>query len=154
MTKLKRIRSFTISEMIVVLLITTIVVGMAFSILALVQKQMAGISTNYEKSTQLNLARQAFWIDFNTYNSIYYNDKTNSLICSNELTAINYIFDEEWILRNNDTIPVSIASKVFYFDGVKTLSGPIDAMELFTKEKGEAKKVFVYKTNTASTYIN
>ena len=38
-----KIQAYTLSEMIVVLILTSIVVGMAFSVLTLVQKHMSGI---------------------------------------------------------------------------------------------------------------
>jgi len=152
--KFKQIKSFTISEMIVVLLITTIVMGMAFSILNLVQKQMAGIEYNYERGTKVNLLRQALWIDFNTYSTIYYHTTTNSLLCENEISGIKYNIEDDWILRENDTIPIKLINKAFYFDGKKIEAGLIDAIELTIGEKGIEKKIFVYKKNTASTYIN
>ena len=49
-----KVQAFTLSEMIVVLIITSIVIGMAFSVLRLVQKHMGGIQDNFNRSTELN----------------------------------------------------------------------------------------------------
>ncbi|WP_299517042.1 prepilin-type N-terminal cleavage/methylation domain-containing protein, partial [uncultured Flavobacterium sp.] len=62
---IKKVKSFTLSELIVVMIITVIVVGIAFSVLLLVKKQIKGIEKNYQKTTQLALFEEKFWRDFN-----------------------------------------------------------------------------------------
>ena len=55
MQRIRKISAFTLNEMLVVLLVTTIVVSMGFAVLQLVQQQMGGIDRNYERNTELNL---------------------------------------------------------------------------------------------------
>lgn len=140
--------------MIVVLMITIIVVGLAFAVLNLVQKQMSGIAQNYEKNTEINLLRQALWIDFQTYSHISYNDKLNILHCENEMRSMTYVFEEELILRETDTFQIKLGNKSFFYDGLQKTSGVIDAIELLTlKEEGD-KSIFVSHENAASKYMN
>jgi Tfp pilus assembly protein FimT len=53
-----KLKSFTLSELLIVMIITAIVVGMAFSVLRLVQKQIHTIQTNFDKSSTLALFEQ------------------------------------------------------------------------------------------------
>ena len=103
-----KIKAFTLNEMLVVLLITAIIVGMAFSVLSLVQRQMHGIEGNYERNTELNLLRQSLWIDFNSFEGIWYESKTNELLFVNELKEVKYQLFEDFIIKDTDTFQVQI----------------------------------------------
>ena len=140
--------------MMVVLVITLIVVGLAFSILNLVQRQMGGIAHNYEKRTSTNLLRQALWIDFNTYSDISFDAQSQILNCSNALGAVQYLFQEARIIREKDTFDFEVNTKNFYFDGQEFPSGNLDALRLIIGPKGATKTVFVYKENAAAKYLN
>lgn len=148
-----KIKAFTLSEMIIVLLITVIVVGLAFSVLNLVQKQMGGMSENYQHNTRLNLLQQALWIDFGTYANINYDQNSNVLRFTNELKYIDYIFENEWIIREKDTFHLKLANRQFYFDGTETTTGSVDAIKLITMpEKGD-KTLFIHNENAAAEYM-
>jgi len=154
LTALKKIKAFTLSELMVVLVLTAIVVGLAFSILNLVQKQMLGIQYNYATTTELHKLEQSLWIDFNTYNHIKYNANTNELLFKNEINSIRYIFQKEWVLKNNDTINIAIENKNFYLDGKNVNKGIIDAIELTQLEKSQNTSLFVYNKKDATYYMN
>ena len=62
-----KIKAFTLSEMLVVLLLTAIVVGIAFSILSLVQRQMGGIQNTLEDGSRFRQLKQQAAIDINTF---------------------------------------------------------------------------------------
>ncbi len=140
--------------MIVVLMITIIVVGLAFAVLNLVQKQMGGIAQNYEKNTEMNLLRQALWIDFNTYPDIYFDGEANILHCENELQYVNYIFEEERLIREKDTFQLKLDNISFFYEGILKPEGSIDAMELMTSKETGGKTIFIYHENAASKYMD
>ena len=148
-----KIKAFTLSEMIVVLLITIIVVGLAFSVLRLVQKQMGGMQKNYENGTEVNLLRQALWIDFATYPTSHYNEANNTLRFENELGYKDYIFESEWILQEKDTFNIKLKSKNFFLDGKEYASGEIDALQLETIKELGSKTIFVHAENAADEYM-
>lgn len=154
MNKKGKIKAFTISEMMVVLVITLIVVGLAFTILNLVQQQMRGIAYNYEHRTSENLLRQALWVDFGTYSHISYDDRTGTLTCSNALGGTTYLLENGRIVREKDTFALVLDRKSFYFDGQEQQSGQVDAVRLEVGEKEALKTIFVYKENAASKYLN
>ncbi len=148
-----KLKGFTLSEMMVVLVITLIVVGLAFSVLRLVRRQMAGIGTNYENNTELNLLRQALWIDFHTYPYGFYDNGTQTLRFENEIKTLHYTFERERIIREKDTFAIELQGKAFYFDGQEVSLGPIDALELQSLKKQGNKTLFVYQENAADEYL-
>ncbi|WP_430909525.1 prepilin-type N-terminal cleavage/methylation domain-containing protein [Maribacter sp. 2-571] len=149
----KKIPGFTLSEMMVVLVITLIVVGLAFSVLRLVQRQITGIGQNYATNSEINRFKQALWVDFQTYPTLYFSEKDQTLTCGNPLAAKTYRFQKEWIIREKDTFAISTDQLFFFRDGATILEGAIDAMELKTIESQGAKIIFVHQTNAADEYM-
>ncbi len=150
----RKIHGFTLSEMMVVLVITVIVVGLAFSVLRLVQRQMGAIGTNYENTTELNLLRQALWIDFNTYPYLYYDNNTQVLRCENDIDFKEYTFAKEWVIREKDTFNLPLKTPLLFVDGNEVSGGSVDALQLITsKELGE-KTIFIHQQNAVDEYMN
>jgi type II secretory pathway pseudopilin PulG len=150
----KKIPAFTLNEMLVVLLLTVIIVGMAFSVLSLVQNQMHGIDSNLERNTELNQLRQSLWIDFNSCDEVWYDTKKQELLFANEIRQTPYHFYADYVVNERDTFHVKIDTKVFYFKGDIQGSGEIDAMDLGLGKENRSQKLFVYKKNAATSYIN
>ncbi|MEX0290069.1 MAG: type II secretion system protein J [Flavobacteriaceae bacterium] len=154
MNRLQKIKAFTLSEMLVVLLITTIIVGMAFAVLNLVQRQMQGIQGNYETNTQLNLLRQSLWTDFHRFENVRYHDEHSTLHFSNELGHRTYVFEEDLIIKEQDTFKIKREYLKLYFENRAQSSGIIDALELKTTKASGKQEIFVFKQNTANIYMN
>ncbi|WP_228235560.1 type II secretion system protein J [Allomuricauda sp. M10] len=150
----QKIKAFTLNEMLVVLLITSLVVGMAYSVLRLVQLQMQGISGNYERNTELNLLRQSLWVDFNQCDRIWFDPSKNELVMANELKQTIYLFQEDEVIKDRDTFSVKITSLDRYFNGKMTGFGEIDALDLYTSKELGDKRIFVFKRNATTTYMN
>lgn len=148
-----KIKAFTLTEMIVVLTITVIVVGLAFSVLTLVQKQMSGISATYEDTTELNLLQQALWIDFNTYPDILFDTKTATMQCSNEIEGVTYIFENDWVVRQRDTFRIKTSETIFYSEGNAILSGAVDALKLTSDKESGTKTIFIHAENPANEFM-
>jgi len=149
----KKIAAFTLSEMLVVLLLTIIVVGLAFSVLGLVQGQMLDIQNNYEEKTNDNLLQQALWVDFNSNAQIVFSSKGQMLSLSNDVNGKRYEFYKGYIIKGIDTLYTDFTiSKVFYM-GEAVSNGIIDALEL-TKHGEVPKTLFVHKKNTATDFMN
>ncbi len=140
--------------MIVVLLITTLVVGMAFSVLHLVQNQMKGIGENYERNTEFDLLRQSLWIDFNRYDRVYYNGKSGELRFVNEMGSQAYHFEEGFITKDIDTFRLQWETQRFLFESRESQFGEIDAIHFQTTKAFGNRTLFVYKNNSATTYMN
>ncbi|WP_133671104.1 hypothetical protein [Maribacter caenipelagi] len=151
--KLNKIKAFSLQEMMVVLVITTVVVGMAFAVLNLVQRQMGSIETIYAIKTDINQLRQSLWIDFSRYDFIVVDQKNNKILLSNELEGRQYeILNGNSIRTEN--LEMEFESIAYYFDNQKVVQGEIDAISIVTSKDTGHQEIFVFKQNTPVTYIN
>lgn len=149
----KKITALTLSEMLVVLLLTVIVVGLAFSVLGLVQRQMGDIQNNYEEKTVDNLLLQSLWVDFNTHDRIEFSSKTGVLSFTNEINQKIYNFDNGYVISGLDTLSMDFnVSRTFYM-GEEVGDGFIDALEL-QRVNAVPKTLFVFKRNAATDFMN
>jgi len=149
LNKKNRVKAFTLSEMLVVLLLTVIVVGLAFSILNLVQKQMNGIQEGYEIKTVNNQLKQGLWIDFNSHGQIQWDSKEQLLLMQNEIGQTSYRFYENFVLKGKDTLHTDIRVNALYFKGNLVDKGDVDALELVSSDQGN-EMLFIFKNNAAS----
>ncbi|CAD0009692.1 PulJ/GspJ family protein [Flavobacterium salmonis] len=147
-----KLKSFTLAELIVVMIITAIVVGMAFSVLRIVQKQIHKIQTNFDKTSTLALFEQRLWLDFNEPHNIIYNK--NELILISEIDTINYSFRENFTMRNQDTIKLKITPNKAFFKGKEITNGTIDAISIFTDTELPDYAIFVSKKNDITLFMN
>lgn len=149
----KKIEAFTISEMIVVLILTSIVVGLAFSILTIVQNHIKAIQKNLDFTIELNKLEQSLNIDFNRYSTIQYDEPNQALILSNEMFSKSYFFKENYIVKDLDTFHIELGKKQFFFDGVEVVNDYIDAAKLTTSKTSQNQTIFVFMQNDATLYM-
>jgi Na+-translocating ferredoxin:NAD+ oxidoreductase RnfG subunit len=149
-----KIKSFTLAELLVVMIITAIVVGIAFSVLRLVQKQIYNIQHNYDKSTTLSLFEQKLWQDFNEFHEIRYDNKEKQLVLKTELDSLYYKFEDTFVLRNTDTIKLKLIIDKVMFDAKDSNGGNIDALSIDAKNEIPKYKIFVFKKNDLTFAMN
>jgi type II secretory pathway pseudopilin PulG len=146
-----KVKSFTLAEMLVVIIITAIVVGMAFSVLRLVQRQVTTIEKNFSTTTSLVLFEQQLWQDFATHNNIVYNDAKLKLYSDTD--TVLYSFKPDYTTRNTDTLNAKLAVNKTYYVGRQVKSGYIDALEISGKEL-PGYTIFVSMQPDAAHYMN
>lgn len=149
-----KIQSFTLPELLVVMIITAIVVGLAFSVLRLVQKQIHTIEINFAKTSSLALFEQRLWQDFNELNNIQFNLKDNTLLLESEMDLVVYSFQKNYTLRNNDTIKLKLMTNKFLFKGKEVKEGNIDAILISGKAELPDYEIFVSKKNDLTLILN
>ena len=150
----RKLKSFTLSELIVVMIITAIVVGMAFSVLRIVQKQIHTIQTNFEKTSTLALFEQKLWQDFNEPHIVMYDNDKQMLIMTSEIDTVTYSFQDKFSMRNRDTIKLKIIPNKTLFQGKEVKSGPIDALSIFAETELPGYEIFVSKKNDLTFQMN
>lgn len=150
----QKIQAFTLSEMIVVMILTSMVVGMAFTVLGLVQKHMQTIQDNFSKNTEINKLQQAMWLDFNRYTNIKINKSGDALLFATEINSVTYKFTNTNIIKDKDTFNLICQQKTSYFAGNQVQEGQIDALKLKFSKAFENQVLFVFKQNDAATYVN
>ncbi len=149
----KKVKAFTLAEMLVVLVISGIVISLTMLILSLVQKQLKIIQTNNNKTTEIRLLERALWQDFNKHR-LFYNNTKQQLNCISEIDTVRYIFKTSYIIRNKDTLNIPIFKTTTYLDGTTTKNNNIDALELQLSKEIADKTIFIYTNKDASYYIN
>lgn len=149
-----KVKSFTLSELLIVMIITAIVIGMAFSVLRLVQKQIHTIKTNYDKSSTLALFEQKLWQDSYEMNNVQFVRANNTLQMQSETDTVSYTFGVEYTLRNKDTIKLKLAISKLYFEGKETKEGLIDAIAVSGEAELPEYKIFVSKKNDITLFMN
>lgn len=148
-----KIQAFTLSEMVVVTILTSFVVGIAFTTLSLVQKHMQGIRDNFNSNTTLNQLEQSLWLDFHRYPNIIFNNG-NELVFKSELDSIKYEINKTEIIKNLDTFPAQITKYKKFLKGNEVNKGAVDALRLVTANEDQNQTLFIFKRNDASLFMN
>lgn len=146
----KKIKSFTLSEMLVVLIITSIVVGIAFSVLNLVRKQVAKLQSETDKNIQYDLLKNRITFDFYKFNKICVL-ANNQILFKNEIDSSFYEFKDNLLIVKQDTLIKNLKEVKFLHNNKEVNEGKIDAINLVIEEKKDVfRSVFVYKNNDAT----
>lgn len=148
-----KVDAFTLTEILVVIVISTIVVGLALSVLNIVQQNFYNIRENYQTSTEIQKLKQQLAVDFNRFNKVVLNEDLHGIQFKNPLDSLTYTFSGDLLLRKKDTIPLQFDNLNFYFKGEEVKNGKIDAVKLYIKGQ-EGTNVFVEKINDARTYVD
>lgn len=149
-----KVKSFTLSEVLVTMIITVIVVGLAFTVLDLVRKQILVIQKNYDRTTELAFFKQRIWLDFNKNNDIIFSPIENQIVLKSELDTICYNFKGDFVLRNKDTLMTKIKIEKLFFQGTEINQGTIDAITFLEEKEAADSHFFVFKDNDATLFMN
>ncbi|MFY0602969.1 MAG: prepilin-type N-terminal cleavage/methylation domain-containing protein [Flavobacteriaceae bacterium] len=150
--KNKKVKAFTLSELMVVLVVSSIIVTIAFMALKTVQKQIRNIQITYQKQQDVQYLERVLVGDLNKYESLYI-AKTNKLLLLNHRDSLAYSFLKNGVVRGKDTIYLNLKTKTIYLDGEKVKEGALDAIELQFSDTYSTNSIFVYKRNDALHYL-
>lgn len=148
---MNRVKAFTLSELIVVMIISTIVISLAFMALSIVKKQISDIQKRTEIKNELFALEKVLYKDFNFYGLGDFS--TNKLKFKNPIDSVNYAFEDNFLLRNKDTIKISVGNLAFYLDGKTVTMGKVDALK-FEAIELNYRATFIYALKDAAFYLN
>jgi prepilin-type N-terminal cleavage/methylation domain-containing protein len=149
----KKINAFTLSEMLVVLVVSSILISMAFVAVSMVQKQVYLIQKNLSKKQQLLFFEATLLRDFNTHR-VFFIKEENSLLLKSGKDSISYTFFDDFVIRGTDTIKISFENKTLFLDGAMVTDGEIDAIALNLLSSYANAQLFLQKTKGATFYLN
>ena len=149
---MKKIKAFTLTELLVVMAVSTIVISLAFLVLTMVQKQLNVIKRGIDKKQIIEHLDRVFWKDFNECKKVSLNNE--KLFFEKDMDTIVYNFEEKIIVREKDSFPIQINHKSFYLNGLKVKNGSIDALKLVFDDTYVNNTLFVYKRKDVSFYLN
>jgi type II secretory pathway pseudopilin PulG len=151
--KTRKINAFTLGEILVVLVVSSIVISMAFVVVSMVQKQVYLIQNNLSKKQQIQFFETTLLRDMNSY-SVFFQKQENCLLLRNTKDSIRYIFYDDFVIRKTDTIKISFENKKLFLEGTFVLDGKVDAIELNLSNSYANAQLFLQKTKDATFYLN
>ena len=107
MKSTNKIQAFTLSEIVVVLVLTSIVVGLAFMVLSLVQNRVHIIRENLNRNAEINKLKLSMTLDLNRFNIASFSLVDNELKLLSPLT-INALY-------SSNSFFAFILSSFFYY---------------------------------------
>lgn len=152
--KKNKVKSFTLSELIVVMILTAIVVGMAFMVLRMVQKQSGSIQKNLDKNAGLANFEQQLLIDMNRHGQAFFEADRQTLTLISAMDTVVYRFQPEFILRDKDSIHLKIHVKQAFYEGQALDRGRIDALDISAENEITGHTIFVSRSNDAALKMN
>lgn len=140
-----KLASFTISEMLVVLVITAVIISLSLTILNLVQSSFSRLQSKIDKSNETSLMVSRMGRDLHYYNKVSV-DEDKNLKFRNPLDSVQYKLVESFIIIQEDTIGKDILDVILYYKGDRVITGLVDAIKLKTAEKENV--FFLFKSNS------
>ena len=148
-----KIKAFTLGELLVVLVVSSIAITISFLALENVQKQLKSIQSIFETQQQINHLERSITTDLNLFIGVY-NATKNNIVFKDGNKVILYQISKDHILRNRDTIALSPKKLTFYLNGKQVADGAIDALEFSFSKTYAQGGFFSYKIKDAAHYMN
>ncbi|WP_298900960.1 hypothetical protein [uncultured Psychroserpens sp.] len=149
-----KVPAYTINEMLIVIIVSTIIIGIAFSVLTLVQRHIWAIQEHLKLNTELNRLEQSLWIDTAKYGTISFSEQDNTLVFSSPIDSAVYHFNEKVVTKSTDTFHVAFERKQFYFNGNITNTKKVDAFRLELPKVYGKQRLFIFKQTDATQFMN
>ncbi len=143
----QKIAAFTINEILIVLVITSIVVGISFAVLQLVTKQIKAIEKKYETSNAIVKLKYQLLVDFDK--SVNISGKDNELRLSIDGETALYEFSKQGVYKVDDTLQVAINRLQFYLKGEEVEEGTIDGVKIYSTALKNDGYIFVSKKSSS-----
>mgnify|MGYP005831404323 CR=1 FL=1 len=128
--------------MLIVLVISSLLVGIAFSVLNLIQSQVLMIKEYYHLKTREKQTQEILSVDLNRHSTIFYIRKDSVLSFTSPIDTINYKLNNSLLVRKDDTLYSGLRKIEFYNNGVLTKDKNIDALKVFFTDE---RYIFLYK---------
>ncbi|WP_040278284.1 hypothetical protein [Psychroserpens damuponensis] len=149
-----KLAAYTLNEMLIVIIISSIITSLAFTVLNLVNRNMWAIQENLKVNTEFSKLEESLWIDMNRYQNIVFLESKNQMIFNSIIDSLTYKFHSEYIVKGMDTFNVKIENKLFFFNGNETETDRIDAVKLELSKQYRSQQLFVFKRNDAIQFMN
>lgn len=147
--RLKKIHAFTLSEVLVSMVLMMIVIGIAMSVLNITYKNLNAVKQNISGQTDLEQLELVLSIDAHRFPMI--KRTKNKLTFKNALDSISYQWTEEaqgdgigtYFKRGNDTLLTQPMEVITYLFGKQNPNGVIDALKIKLVDTDAA--LFIYQ---------
>ena len=152
--KKRNLPAFTIIELVVVMILSSIILGMAFTAVRSIQQSYE----LYDQQTQAALDISDFQTLLNTdfENSKLASCANTTLFLTFEQHDLQYQFDYDWVIRQtayfSDTFFIENNTPTFYYQNQPISIGNIDFLEVKSTNE-EEEVVFYFEKKYSSTEL-
>lgn len=147
-----KISAYTLTEVLVVLALTTVVAALSFSALGFVKKSLGLVNSNYETANIYRNIELQLSLDF--ANSETIEAKTeNGVNLITPLQTTTYSWQGNHLIKNQDTMYSGSARAEYFLNGKNTTSGTIDAIKLYLTLEQKEVAIFVRKPISTKDYL-
>jgi len=145
-SNLKKLKSFTVLEILIVLSLTTIVVALALSVLRIVTKNRDALSVQVFNENQLTQLKFRLHHNVNQYPQVFWNHKLQEITFVSPLDTVKLSFNDEQITYNESVYKAKLNQIILYHQGVEIQdSGFIDAFNMEIEIGSQKARIFAYK---------
>jgi hypothetical protein len=154
---MNKIKSFTILELTVVMLMSTLVLGIAYNGYTIFYKQFISFKKSSSKIADISLLDRLIWTDIADCKTVVKNEQ--GITCKFAGNEIKYVLEEDFILRKRgtmiDSFFITVEDAEYNFRTNKAYDGQIIDELKFINVIDDQQKVFHYlKTYGADILIN
>ncbi|MDC8005214.1 prepilin-type N-terminal cleavage/methylation domain-containing protein [Aureisphaera galaxeae] len=153
MKRFAKIPAFTLTELMVAMTLSTVVIGIGYTVMGLISRNIVAIQNNYSSSTQIELLEQQMTVDFHRYHDISYDPIERTLKMKNPIDSISYTFSEQVLLRQTDTVLSQGIAPKYFWQGTEVTKGNIDALKMEWGPEEKKSFLFLYQEIDAARYM-
>ena len=147
-----KIQAFTLGELLVVMVISSIVVTLSFLALSTIQRQLRAIHATFEGQHTITQLERRLVMDLQESRQSF--KRGEVLVFQGVEDTVKYKLIEKRLVRQSDTLDISLEDIKLFYRGDSIATGTFDALEIsFGNTYGE-RGFFIYKNNDASHFIN
>lgn len=126
-----KIPAYTLTEVLIVLAISAIVMGLAFSVLDIVKQNVYEIREKNEHNSKIQSLELTLRHNFNEHREIEYLDKIKTLRYSEGLGEKTMVLKNDSIFVSMNAKGIRIKKAIFFLRGLPVKEGRIDALKLY-----------------------
>lgn len=152
---MKKVNAFTLAELVVAMIISSIVMATIYTAYLLIRKQYFRQTTKARALDEYIRFRNALSVDFFYADSLKTGDTDGILLCFKDSSAIEYSFTNEQIVRKSDiaTDSFSIPVKRLDLSRYRTTGALVKEISLTVMSQGDTIPLLLQKNYDAATLI-
>lgn len=143
------LKAFTITEILIVLVITSIIVSLALGSLNMIQQHIVKFRDTKNLHNEAVLLHQQLLINFSEASEVIWDNKKEILLFVSPVQNKQVSIDSLSLSKKK----LFLKKAIKYYQGKIVTKGAIDAIELSFGNKEIKQPMFVYKRNDLATHL-
>jgi prepilin-type N-terminal cleavage/methylation domain-containing protein len=153
---MSRLKGYTVMELIVVMVLSAIVVSIAYTSFDIISKQYLRYKKSHEEISKILMFDLVLTKDFK--NSVFVSLDDDGIVCNYSDRKINYQIDEHFVVRQEndvlDTFKVRVTDFQSDFSGIRvTDPGQLINHFEFVQQYDDADYLYAYQKEYAADFL-